>query len=531
MKFPFNTPHNHQSLHPKPLSRNNTAQNTAFQHPTNTNNPCYEPTSVLDRRRSSSPVTGPLVPVSGTPAVAGVFSEEPLPLPLQLDDLDSMVWAALMEKDDSAPPLKNIPQFPPYEPENQYSPILTPSFDPSLLPDFYLSSNQNPNSFNLLDDFSQLQSVEHLNLEFDRWQLDHLIRAAECFESNELQHAQLILARLNQRLRSPVGKPLQRAAFYFKEALQSLLNCSNRTTRFSSSEVVQKIKAYKAFSEISPIAVFSNVTANQALLEALDGAMFVHVIDFDIGLGGHWASFLKEIANRAAAFHVPPSALRITAVISEDSAIEVKLIRDNLCQFARELEIRFQIEFVQIRTFEIFSFKAIKFIDGEMIAVHLSPAIFRHLGSANSIAEFLGCVRRISPRIIVFVNTESWRDLGASSFRRYFISGLEFYSTMLESLDASNTRGIDLMRKIEMFMLRPKIFTQVKAARHHISQWHELLSGAGMVPVPFSQFTDFQAECVLMLTQVKGFHVAKRQAEMLLCWQERELVATSAWRC
>ncbi|KAL7226091.1 hypothetical protein ACSBR1_021259 [Camellia fascicularis] len=91
-----------------------------------------------------------------------------------------------------------------------------------------------------------------------------------------------------------------------------------RSTRNSSSlEVVQAIKAYKNFSIVSPIVMFSNFTTNLAILEAVDGLMFIHVIDFDIGFGD---------------------------------------------QLAQELEIGFEIEFVLIQTFEFLSFKAIKFV-------------------------------------------------------------------------------------------------------------------------------------------------------------------------
>ncbi|KAG8362661.1 hypothetical protein BUALT_BualtUnG0053300 [Buddleja alternifolia] len=53
--------------------------------------------------------------------------------------------------------------------------------------------------------------------------------------------------------------------------------------------------------------------------------------------------------------------------------------------------------------------------------------------------------------------------------------------------------------------------------------------GGGAEAGGAESISEFQAECVLRRVQVRGFHVVKRQAEMLLCWHDRPLVATSAW--
>ncbi|VFQ75436.1 unnamed protein product [Cuscuta campestris] len=361
--------------------------------------------------------------------------------------------------------------------------------------------------------------------------VDELIRFADCFDTDAAQLAQVILARLNHKLRSPTGKPLERAAFYFKESLQSLLTWSTRmATRPGSSEIVQTIKAYNIFSNISPVPMFSSFTANQAVLEAVNGSPLVHVIDFDIGLGGHWASFMKELADLSARAK-PPPALRITALVPDEYAVESRLIRENLTQFARDLNLAaFEIDFVLINTFELLSFKAVKFMDGEKTAVILSPYIFRKIG-----AGFVADLRRISPHVVVHVDSEGLVGFGTSSFRQSVIEGLEFYSTLLESLEAAANVGRgggggDWLKKIETYVLYPKIMEMVGAAGRRGTPWREAFVAAGFRPVLLSQFADFQAECLLGRVQVRGFHVAKRQAEMLLCWNDRALVATSAWR-
>ncbi|XVE82661.1 hypothetical protein DITRI_Ditri16bG0024000 [Diplodiscus trichospermus] len=558
MRVPLPSPQNNHSPTPKPNDNNNSitttsARNTSFLNSVPSS--CYEPTSVLDLRRSPSPVV-PEKPVVSNPAdVSSCITVSDPQLhhqhqaSLEWDEhvLRNMDWDSIMKDlgldDESVPAIKTIPPqviSPSCDNHVQNLPEFAPSelthhsvhSDFNNLYDFYSGLNQNPSHQNLANNYLDvsnsfnIHNIGNFNLGFDF--IEELIRAADCFDTHELQLSQVILARLNQRLRSPSGKPLQRAAFYFKEALQSLLTGSSGSTRLTSwSEIVQTIKAYKAFSGINPIPMFNHFTTNQALLEALDGsAPLIHIIDFDIGLGGQYASLMREMAEKhdhSCRF------IRITAVVPDEYAIETRLIKDNLFQFAQDLKLRFQIEFVLLRTFEMLSFKAFKFIDGEKTAIVLSPSIFRCL--TLNVTGFLSDLRRINPLVVVFVDSEVWMESGTtSSFRKNFVNSLEFYAMMFESLDAAVAGG-EWLRKIETLLMRPRILVAVEvAARRTAPPWREVFYRAGMRAVHLSQFADFQAECLLGKVQVRGFHVAKRQAELLLCWHESALVATSAWR-
>jgi hypothetical protein len=63
--------------------------------------------------------------------------------------------------------------------------------------------------------------------------------------------------------------------------------------------------------------------------------------------------------------HFDPSqfAHRVTVVVPEEYVVESRLIKEKLSQFAQELKIGLQVDFVPFRTFEALSFKAVKFID------------------------------------------------------------------------------------------------------------------------------------------------------------------------
>ncbi|XP_051117731.1 scarecrow-like protein 15 [Andrographis paniculata] len=516
-------------------SANNPHDDAAAKHAALSCTAAYEPSSVLDLRGSPSPVAEKTAADNLEVNDHALINHQPA---AQLEDWDSLMRELGLHDIDDESPVSRPPPFPHPHPHPhpeitdhlpEFPPLISSSFDANnqlavadfgLLTDIANNNNNNNNSNNpnsmmgLFEGFSG----DVVGLDF----VDELIRLAECFETGSFQLAHVISARLNQRLSSPAGKPLQRAAFYFKEALQSLLTGSPRPPA-NSMEIVQTIKAQRTFSNISPIFMFSSFTANQALLDAaLDSP--VHVIDFDIGLGGHWASFMKELADRSSD-HAPP-LLRISAIVPEEYAAESRLVRENSTQFARELNIRFEIQFISIRSFEYLSFKAIKFMEGEKVAVLSSPAIFRQIGTG-----FLNDLRRISPHVVVHVDMEGQMGLGTTPYRQAVIDGLEFYSTLLESLEAANFNGGgDWMRRIETFVLYPKIVEAVEAAGRRAAAWREALLAAGLRQVGLSQFADIQADCLLRRLQVRGFHVAKRQGEMLLCWHDRPLVATSAWR-
>ncbi|XP_010531168.1 PREDICTED: scarecrow-like protein 15 [Tarenaya hassleriana] len=546
MRVPPSSPQDNQPSDTKSASYSNTTTNQAD----NTNSTTAvnagrtlgfgEPTSVLDLRGSPSPAAiaeKPPVEVASLVSVGGgntgQVSEQ---FPLDDHVMRSMDWDSIMREleldDDSAPALKTsfaaaaVPTH--YGVDSQLH-----GFPDQLHPvDFGSSEVYSGNPVGVGYGLNSVDGSDgFVNGGFDF--IEDLIRVVDCVQSEELQLAQVVLARLNQRLRSPSGRPLQRAAFYFKEALGSVLTGSTRNpTRLSSwSDIVQRIRAYKEFSGISPIPLFSHFTANQAILDSLNwqsSSPFVHVVDFEIGFGGQYASLMREIAEKSSE---NGGFLRVTAVVPEEFAVETRLVKENLAQFAADLKIRFQIEFVLMRTFEMLSFKAIRFVEGERTVVLLSPAIFRRL---TGIPSFVNDLRRVSQKVVVFVDGEGWTETaGSGSFRREFVGLLEFYTMVLDSLDAAVPPGEWTKKIIEAFVLRPRISEAVEAAAARNAgemTWREAFCAAGMRQIPLSQFANFQAECLLEKAQVRGFHVAKRQADLVLCWHGRALVATSAWR-
>jgi hypothetical protein len=116
------------------------------------------------------------------------------------------------------------------------------------------------------------------------------------------------LARLNQQL-PPIGKTFLRSTSYLKEALLlALADGHQGSTHLSSPlDVALKLGAYNSFSDLSPVLQFANFTPTQALLDEIASttSSCIHIIDFDLGVGGQWASFLQELAHHRGTGNAP----------------------------------------------------------------------------------------------------------------------------------------------------------------------------------------------------------------------------------
>ncbi|GAY43522.1 hypothetical protein CUMW_075140 [Citrus unshiu] len=342
-----------------------------------------------------------------------------------------------------------------------------------------------------------------------------------------------ILARLNHQV-FPVGKPLQRAAFYFKEALQLFLLMNNQVTNPplrspTPVDVIFKMGAYKVFSEVSPLIQFINFTCNQALLEALDDADRIHIVDFDIGFGAQWASFMQELSMRS---NRGTPSMKITAFASPSTHhhIELGLMRENLTQFANAIGVSFELDVINFESLDQTSYTLPILQSSENEAVAVNFPIWSSSNQPSALPSLLRFVKQLSPKIVV--SADRGCDKSDLPFPEHILHALQSYINLLESLDAVNVMP-DALNKIERFLLQPRIESVVLGRLRgpdRMPMWKTLFASAGFSPVTFSNFTETQAECVVKRTPVRGFHVEKRQASLVLCWQQRELISASAWR-
>uniref|UniRef100_A0ACD5ZCY8 Uncharacterized protein n=1 Tax=Avena sativa TaxID=4498 RepID=A0ACD5ZCY8_AVESA len=360
--------------------------------------------------------------------------------------------------------------------------------------------------------------------------LDELAAAAKAAEAGNSTGAREILARLNHQL-PPLGKPFHRSASYLKEALRlALADGHYGGSRLTSPlDVALKLAAYKSFSDLSPMLQFANFTATQALLDeiACSTASCIHVIDFDIGVGGQWASFLQELAHRRGTGGVALPLLKLTAFVSPAShhPLELHLTQDNLSQFAADLGIPFEFNAVSLDAFT--PAELISPTGDEIVAVSLPVGCSAR---APPLPVILRLVKQLGPKIVVAMDYGA--DRADLPFSQHFLHCFQSCMFLLDSLDAAGIDA-DSACKIEKFLIQPRVEDAVLGRRKadKAMAWRNVFAAAGFTPVPLSNLAEAQADCLLKRVQIRGFHVEKRGAGLTLCWQRGELVSVSAWRC
>ena len=454
------------------------------------------PTSMLDPIATSS--GSPATTAGAAPARGGTQQHVPHHHPP--DDWDALSWLlSADQKDDGAGDLS------PLSAQQHSSPfdVLADPFGPCCSP-----------------------AVE------SSYELHHLRAAAEAVWSGDSVAANGMLARLTQAI---PHHPPQRAASHFAEALQSLLAAPDQflaqaeSPAASAVDVIRRIGAQQAFACLSPIPQFASFTATQTLLEAAAAPSF-HVLDFDLGLGGQWSSFVEEVAARR---RLPSQhAVRVTAVVHEETA-ETLLAADNLRDFACGLGVRFAIDVVRLGALAIGSIRASA---DEAVVVVLSPAIFRHLAAStrpdasDALLEF---IRRADPQVVVMVDAEIALGAGEDGVMPLMrsVDSCTALSESVEAAAAALGAGDDAVRRVDRGVVRERAYAAVRSWWSQCEPWRETVVRARWTLAALSDLATAQAEWIVRRAPVEGYHVVRRDGALVLCWHGYDLAATSAWRC
>ncbi|CAN4079073.1 unnamed protein product [Withania somnifera] len=367
-------------------------------------------------------------------------------------------------------------------------------------------------------------------------QLVHLLLAcAEAVSKEDYMLARRYLHHLN-RVVTPIGDSMQRVASYFTEALSARLAATLATKPCTSvpkpftpfpPNSLEILKIYQILYQACPYIKFAHFTANQAIFEAFEAEERVHVIDLDILQGYQWPAFMQALAAR------PGGApfLRITGVGTSPEA--VRETGRCLTELAHSLHVPFEFhpvgEELEDLKPQMFNRRI-----GEALAVNSVNRLHRVPG--NCIDNLLGMIRDQAPNIVTIVEQEASHN--GPYFLGRFLEALHYYSAIFDSLDATFPGDSSQRAKLEKYIFGPEIMNIVscegmeRVVRHErLEKWRRVMEGKGFKGVPLSANAVTQSKILLGLYSCEGYKLTQHNGCLLLGWQDRAILAASAWRC
>ncbi|XP_057765336.1 scarecrow-like protein 18 [Salvia miltiorrhiza] len=350
-----------------------------------------------------------------------------------------------------------------------------------------------------------------------------LISCAELISRSDVSAAHRLIGILVSNS-SPYGDSTERLVHQFTKALRLRLN---RGEQGCNDEALLQ-SSYLSLNQITPFIRFSQLTANQAILEAIEGQQAIHILDFDIMHGVQWPPLMQALAER-----FPPPTLRITG-----TGTDLDILRrtgDRLAKFAHSLGLRFQFQpLISDESISVTS--SVVLLPHETLAVNCVHYLHRLLKDRDRLHLFLHRIKAMGPRVVALAEREA--NHNHPVFQQRFVEAVDHYAAVFDSLEATLPPNSRERLGVEQIWFGREISDIVAAEgenrkeRHErFRSWEMMLRSAGFGNVALSPFALSQAKLLLRLHYPsEGYHLHILNNSFFLGWQNQPLFSVSSWR-
>ncbi|XP_010527787.1 PREDICTED: DELLA protein GAI-like [Tarenaya hassleriana] len=357
-----------------------------------------------------------------------------------------------------------------------------------------------------------------------------LMACAEAVQKNNLTIAEALVKQIGALAVSQAGA-MRKVATYFAEALARRIYrlCPpHNPVDHSLSGTLQM-----HFYESCPYLKFAHFTANQAILEAVEGKKRVHIIDFSMNQGLQWPALMQALALRPGG----PPVFRLTGIgpPAPDNSDYLHDVGCKLAQLAEAIHVEFEYRgFVANSLADLEAcVLELRPSENESVAVNSVFELHKLLARDGAMEKVLGVVKQMKPEIFTVVEQES--NHNSPAFLDRFSESLHYYSTLFDSLEGVVNSQDKVMSEV---YLGKQICNVVacegpdRVERHEtLAQWRSRFGSAGFSPVHLGSNAFKQASMLLALFNGgEGYRVEENDGCLMLGWHTRPLIATSAWK-
>ncbi|XP_024976284.1 scarecrow-like protein 18 [Cynara cardunculus var. scolymus] len=391
-----------------------------------------------------------------------------------------------------------------------------------------------------------------------------LLSCAQLISRSDITAAHRLISILSTNS-SPYGDSSDRLVHSFTKALSIRLHPNINPPNLTDSNnfiITQRCNtssnyndailqsSYLSLNQITPFIRFSQLTANQAILEAIDQPQpqnhsftsspqphDIHILDFDIMHGVQWPPLMQAIADR----HHPPT-LRITA-----TGTNLDILRrtgDRLSKFAHSLGLRFRFFPLLLpdqtnnhHTVDdvINHLSAVLLLPNEILAVNCVLYLHRLLIDRDKLCLLLRKIKAMNPRVVTLAEREA--NHNHPIFLSRFTEAMNYYTAVFESLEATLPPNSRERIEVEQVWFGREIADIVAAEgenrkeRHErYRSWEVMMRSAGFRNVSLSPYALSQAKLLLRLHYPsEGYNLEVTNDSFFLGWQNQLLFSVSSW--
>ncbi|XWS51633.1 hypothetical protein CRYUN_Cryun11dG0000500 [Craigia yunnanensis] len=388
-----------------------------------------------------------------------------------------------------------------------------------------------------------------------------LISCAELVSQSDFPAANRLLSILSSNS-SPYGDSIERLVHQFTKALSLRINrlhgpgrlllmmnincpiaaAATATATIANYDIDPSLQScYLSLNQITPFIRFAHLTANQAILEAIQvGQQSIHILDFDIMHGVQWPPLMQALAERSANTLHPPPMLRITGTGHDLNILH--RTGDRLFKFAQSLGLRFQFHPLLVLNNDPTSVainlpSMVTILPHEALAVNCMLYLHRLLkDDSRDLRLFLHNIKALNPTVVTIAEREA--NHNHPLFLQRFVEALDYYTAIFDSLEATLPPNSRERLAMEQIWFGREIVDIVAAEggnrreRHErLETWEVMLRSSGFSNVPLSPFAHSQAKLLLRLHYPsEGYQLQILNNSFFLGWQNRALFSVSSWR-
>ncbi|KAL7210590.1 hypothetical protein ACSBR1_032032 [Camellia fascicularis] len=373
--------------------------------------------------------------------------------------------------------------------------------------------------------------------------VQNLLASAEKVGQQQYERAGKLLSQCDDDLSSDTGNPVQRAVYYFSEALRERIDQETGRISLKGSKkklmldlnealICPNLAAIIAFHQEMPFYQVCQFSGMQAIIEHVAESKKVHLIDLEIRNGIQCIGLIQALAGRSES---PLERLKITAV-GTNSKSTIEDTGERLMSFAQSMNLPFSFNVVLVSDMldlneDLFDLEA-----EETVAVNSTCSLRAMLTRPDRLESLMRVLKNINPCLMVVTEVEA--NHNSPIFVNRFIEALFFYGAFFDCLEDCMDR-YNPNRNISESMYLSQAIQNIVATegeeriiRHvNINVWRAFFARFGMVEEEMSTSSLYQASLVTKKFACGSSCMIDMDGKCLIIgWKGTPLHSLSAWK-